>query len=533
MARAISQLSAECGRQIGLLIDRAGALTHVIVGDQRGLILPDLSRHRGSSLRLRGLRLIHTHLAKEPLTDDDLADLALLRLDLIAALEVDFEGLPGRVRAAHLTPAGRNGQGIEQIEAEHLSRLELDCAALIQALEDELARGQGGVRVDEGQDRALLVSVSSEPRWRVEESVAELRELCRTAGVEVLGAVAQRVNRVHPAFLMGRGKLSQVAIKALQAGANLLLFDQELTPSQARNLARFTELRIVDRTQLILDIFAQRARSREGKLQVEMAQLRYRLPHLADEDNALSRLSGGIGGRGPGETKLEIDRRRVREREARLAKELAGMKRQRLNRRLRRRRAALPVVSIIGYTNAGKSTLLNTLTRSRILAEDRLFATLDPTSRRLKLPRDQEVIITDTVGFIRCLPTQLIEAFSATLEELAEADLLLHVIDAAAPGVEERIEAVEALLSRLGLKTIPCLKIFNKADLADRVGLAALVRRHGGTPVCALKEESLLPLVALIEERFARERCYCLEPGEGMKHSEARAAKATFLKANQ
>jgi len=302
---------------------------------------------------------------------------------------------------------------------------------------------------------------------------------------------------------MGRGKLSQVAIRALQTGANLLLFDQELTPSQARNLARSTELKVLDRTQLILDIFAQRAISREGKLQVEMAQLRYALPHLSEKDNALSRLTGGIGARGPGETKLEIDRRRVRDRLTRLKRELEAVKSQRSLRRARRRRLNVPVVSIIGYTNAGKSSLLNTLTHSGVLVEDRLFATLDPTTRRLRLPRDQEIIITDTVGFIRRLPDELIEAFSATLEELAQADLLIHLIDASTPGVEERIRVVEELLNQLDLGGLPCLKVFNKADLTEGQHLARLCARHEGLAACALDGASLGPLVEAIQDKLA------------------------------
>ncbi len=504
LARALTELSAETGRQIGLLIERSGGLSHVIVGDNRGLLLPDLSRQRGSQLHLRGLRLIHTHLFDEPLSDDDLADLALLRLDLIAAISVDETGLPGRIRLAHLKPGGRQGESVEFIEAPHPARLEIDCLALITALEDELARGQGALAVDDGRDRAILISVSAKPKWAAEESMAELAELAESAGVEVLGRFVQRVKKINPSSLMGRGKLIEIAIMALKVGANLLVFDQDLTPTQSRNLIRQTELRILDRTQLILDIFAQRAHSREGKLQVEMAQLRYSLPHLAERDNALSRLTGGIGARGPGETKLEIDRRRVRDRLARLSRELETVRKQRHHRRARRAKSNLPIVSIVGYTNAGKSTLLNTLTHSRILAEDRLFATLDPTTRRLRLPRDQEIIITDTVGFIRHLPATLLEAFRATLEELNEADLLIHLIDGAAPGAEERMEVVEALLVELGLAEIPVLRVFNKADLADGQTLARLCKRHGGLAVSALDHDSLLPLVEAIQSRLAR-----------------------------
>jgi len=500
-------LSAELGRQIGLLIDRAGTIREVIVGDNRSLMIPVSGRGRGSGLRLRGVRLIHTHLADEDLTEDDLADLALLRLDLVAALSVQEDGLPGRVRLAHLAPrTGPAGDGIERLSAPHLSRLDFNARAVIQALEEELAREQAGFELDRSRDRALLISVSSLPRAEIEASLAELSQLARSAGVEPLGRVVQKVRKVDPRFLMGRGKLSQVAVTALQQGADLLLFDQELSPSQARNLALQTELRILDRTMLILDIFAQRAKSHEGQLQVEMAQLRHALPHLADKDNALSRLTGGIGARGPGETKLEIDRRRVRDRIAKLKKGLSLIMRQRAGRRDLRRRSRVPIISIVGYTNAGKSTLLNTLTSSSVRAEDRLFATLDPTTRRLRLPQEQEVIITDTVGFIRHLPRELIEAFQATLEELFEADLLLHLVDGAEPGAEGRVEVVEELLKRLGLEETPRMTVFNKADLADPEELIKLQARWPGPAVSALDPESLLGLVAEISERIRRLR---------------------------
>ncbi len=489
------------GRQIGLLLDRAGNIALVVVGDSSSLLLPALPRQRGSHLRLRGLRLVHTHLSGGGLNRDDLSDLALLRLDLVASVEVDPEGLPGRVQAAHLKPGSDMVRdGAEMVGAGHLSRLEFDCIAVIEALEEELARSQGGLRVDDGRDRALLFSVSGEPRDALEASLDELAALALSAGVEPVGRVIQQVKKVDPRFLMGRGKLTQVALEALNSGANLLLLDQDLSPTQARNLGHLTELRILDRTQLILDIFAQRARSHEGKLQVEMAQLRYRLPHLADKDNALSRLTGGIGARGPGETKLEIDRRRTRDRITRLGKELKKIQKQRAGRRKSRRDALVPIISIVGYTNAGKSTLLNTLTSSEVQVEDRLFATLDPTTRRLRLPKDREVIITDTVGFIQRLPRELIQAFRATLEELDEADLLLHLVDASQPGAEDRIRVVEDLLESLELDQKPCLKVFNKADLAEPQALAELTLRHQAPAVSALDRESLLPLVERLVE---------------------------------
>ena len=274
-----------------------------------------------------------------------------------------------------------------------------------------------------------------------------------------------------------------------------MIFDQNLTPTQARNLGERMDLRVIDRTQLILDIFAQRATSRDGKLQVELAQLRYRLPRLAQQDAGLSRLGAGIGGRGPGEQKLEVDRRRVRDRIARLERELRSLRRERAGRRRRRSRLGLPVLSIVGYTNAGKSTLLRALTRSSVLVEDKMFATLDPTSRRLRFPREREVVVTDTVGFIRDLPPELVAAFRATLEELAEADLFLHVVDAAAPDLERRLAAVRRVLEEIGLRETPELLVFNQIDRLPPGDGEALARRHGAVAVSALHGAGLHELI--------------------------------------
>ena len=276
-------------------------------------------------------------------------------------------------------------------------------------------------------------------RARDPSRVAELSELCRTANVRVSGVMEQRRHEADPKYLVGRGKLEEILIRAMQLDANALIFDPDLTPVQAHAIADFTDLKVIDRTMLILDIFAQRAKSRDGKLQVELAQLRYRLPRLHEKNTMMSRLTGGIGGRGPGETKLEENRRRARERIHRLEKEIDRFGEQRAGRRAERVRRGLPIVAIVGYTNAGKSTLLNTLTGSEVLAEDKLFATLDPTTRRLRFPREREIILADTVGFIRDLPRDLAQAFRATLEELDQADLLLHVVDAADPAREQQI----------------------------------------------------------------------------------------------
>ncbi|HEY2903145.1 MAG TPA: GTPase HflX, partial [Polyangia bacterium] len=325
--------------------------------------------------------------------------------------------------------------------------------------------------------------------------VQELRELCRTAGVGVMGVIEQRRPDADPKYLIGRGKLEEVLIRAMQLDANVLIFDPDLTPGQAHAIADFTDIKVIDRTMLILDIFAQRAKSRDGKLQVELAQLRYRLPRLHEKNTMMSRLTGGIGGRGPGETKLEENRRRARERINRLEREIERFSAQRAGRRAERGRRGLPIVAIVGYTNAGKSTLLNTLTASDVLAEDRLFATLDPTTRRLRFPREREIIIADTVGFIRDLPPDLAAAFRATLEELDEADLLLHVVDAADPDNEQQIAAVERILTDLGLAETPRLLVMNKIDrLEPGAPLPA-----PGIPAAAVDRATLGPLLAAIE----------------------------------
>ncbi len=445
----------------------------VIVGNYDRIVIPALTNIRTAGGRLRGLRCVHTVLSGSGVNDEDIMDMVCLRLDLMAVLTIK-EGLPEYLHVAHLVPDQVEGKGWTKLDPVHPAAWRQSCVDLIEAIEAEFVRLRPVLDVDKGRDRALLISVTTGSRTAAEESLLELSELARSAGVQVLDQVIQRRKKIHPRFILGRGKLMEIMLMSLRLGANLLLFDQELSPSQVRSVTDHTDLRVIDRTQLILDIFAGRAKSREGKLQIEMAQLKYMLPKLSTRDDALSRLTGGIGARGPGETRLEIDRRRINDRIARLGKELAAVGKQRFHRRNRRRKRDVPVISLVGYTNAGKSTLLNTLTSSDIQAEDLLFATLDPTSRRLRFPQDMEVIITDTVGFIRNLPAELLKAFASTLEELQEADLLLHVIDVANPSWREQVEVVERLLRELALERIPCLKVFNKVDIVRAQG--------GGTP---------------------------------------------------
>ena len=498
LARHLTELSREIGRQLGVLINRRGEVEHVIVGDARQLVLPDIGRARAGHARLRGLRLVHTHLKDEPLTRDDLTDLVLLRLDAVAAIVASEDGLPGKIYVATLMPWNTSGDLYNLAEAPSLYELEFDAQGQIAALEQEMAR-VAPVRAVGVAGRAILVGVHTGDRTAAEASLQELQELARTADVQVLDVVLQARREIDPRTLIGEGKLQEILVRSMALGADLLVFDRNLTPSQARHIGEATSLRILDRTQLILDIFAQRAQSADGKLQVELAQLKYLLPRLVGRDDSLSRLAGGIGGRGPGETKLEIDRRRVRERISALESRIDRLSGDRATRRRQRNRTGVPVISIVGYTNAGKSTLLNALTDSAVLAENKLFATLDPTSRRLRFPRDREVIITDTVGFIRDLPKDLVAAFRATLEELEDADLLLHVVDASDPRHDEQAQAVERVLSTLDVAATPRLLVYNKADRAPEAA-AGLALRDDGVAVSSTKRRGFGELLERCED---------------------------------
>jgi len=499
LARQLAEISAEVHRQIGVLVDRQGAVAYVIVGDAKGLMIPDLPRARGVKGRLKGLRLIHTHLDLSPLSQDDFTDLALLRLDAVAALAV-AGGQPGAIEIAHLLPQPVEGQSWAVIKARQVGALTMDFEALVASLEAEFSR-LASAGSDKIRERAILIGVTGANRVAAEDSLEELKELARSAGLNVAATILQRRPRFDPRFLMGKGRLSELVIQALQQGVDMLVFDAELSPSQVRSITNFSELKVIDRTQLILDLFAQRARSREGKLQVEMAQVKYLLPRLVGKGDALSRLMGGIGGRGPGESKLEMDRRRLRDRLHRLQQDLSRIRNERRERRQPRRRQNLPILSIIGYTNAGKSTLFNALTHAAVLAEDRLFATLDPTSRRLRFPKEREVIITDTVGFIKNLPKNLLEAFKATLEELEDADLLIHVVDLSNPRFIEQMAAVADILTSLALQGKPVLMVFNKKDLSDPNLAALQCRIHRGVAISALDENTLPPLMARLEAK--------------------------------
>ncbi len=522
LARHLCALSREIGRQVGVLLTRDGAVSKVIVGDARQLEIPDIGRLRGGPGRFRRLRLVHTHLHGESLTADDLNDLALLRLDMVAVVQALEDGSAGGIEVAYLAPeptADGAGEGAQflRVQAPQVYQLELDFAATIRAVEREMGRRRTGREAE--RERALVIGVRPD-----DGHFLETVELVHSASVEVAGVMRQRRSRIHPRTVVGRGKLTEIVLQSMRAGAEVAIFDIDLKPGQARAFEDATGLKAIDRTQLILDVFAQRARSRDGKLQVELAQLRYSLPRLTERDEGLSRLTGGIGGRGPGETVLEVGRRRIRDRIRKLEKQVEGLSRQRDVARSRRRDRGVPVLSLIGYTNAGKSTLLNAMTRSSVETASQLFVTLDPISRRIRFPREGEVVITDTVGFIAELPPDLVRAFRATLEELGDADLLLHVVDASDPAWRTKVEAVEGLIDELSLTLKPLLVVLNKCDLVTEERARLLADQLDAIAVSARTRAGLDRLVGAAEEAMGR--AAPLLPGAAPNRGRAAAGNA-------
>ncbi len=577
-AKELGALSRLISRQIGLLIDRQGKVELTIVGDAHGILIPTLARERSTG-RLRGIRLLHTHLTDSKLSGEDLMDLLFLRLDSIGVLTVDEFGAPVHFQSAHLLPALISDESYirdisksktfkKQKQLEYLEEKQdnpplraedidfiltqnlyhadiepkpltperpaepyriteffvwdknpLDLSAEIDAIEEEFARlikdshstensknfsqykAKGQIETFQAGSRCVLVSVSKAPKAIQERNLAELTELARTAGLGVAGNLIQRVTTINPRQILSQNKLAELEVIALQGHAGIIIFDGELSPAQLQNLAELTERKVLDRTQLILDIFAQHAKTGAGKLQVEMAQLKYTQPRLVGKNRAMDRLMGGIGGRGPGETKLETDRRRVRDRIAKIKIELENLKKQRQANRAKRSRCNLPVAALVGYTNAGKSTLLNKLTKSEVIAENKLFATLDPTTRRLRFPEEHEIVLADTVGFIRDLPKELMEAFRATLEELNEANILIHVLDASHEEMEQQLESVEKILEELKLADVPRVLLLNKWDNLPKENQELLLERFSDAfPVSALTGFGLAEASAHIEK---------------------------------
>ena len=499
LVRSLAECSNETKRQVGVLVHRSGDVDTVIVGHASGMMLPNIGRLRAAEGRFRGLRLIHTHLFGEELTRDDLTDLTRLRLDLVAAVLLAPSGEPRSFTWAYNVPTfDESGKPYEVAGPFPWGHDQPHFLELIGSLEAEFAKRARTHSVRGKDGRAILVHVGDKKRQgaalRAHSRLAELESLARTAGVAVVDRVIQLRDHIDPKLVLGAGKLEEVVLRAVDLDAETLIFDCDLSPAQASGLAERTDLKVIDRTQLILDIFAQRAESRDGKLQVELAQLKYALPRLGQKDDSLSRLTGGIG-----------------ERVHRLERELTELGRKRRERRRRRVDGDVPVVAIVGYTNAGKSTLLNTLTGAGVLTEDKLFATLDTRARRLRLPSGEHVVLTDTVGFIRDMPKDLFAAFRATFEEASDADLLLEVVDASDPEHEQHLETTTKILDELGLSDKPRLRVYNKVDRLDEDGKAALADHPDGVVVSGRETTSAARLLGPVERALRSKKT--LEPG--------------------
>lgn len=462
----LAALTGMLGREISVYIGRDGRIADVSVGDGAKVSMPNMRLVRNEE-RLCGVRCIHTHPNGDGrLSGVDLGTLRSMRLDSMAAIGVREDGEPTTVYAAYLGEADEAGERGALVYGP-MRPYKLPQRLLIKEIyvaDDRLKSAT--VEADGSRpERAILVGLeNSEPY----DTLAELGELAKTAGARVVGKFTQKKAGADNATYIGSGKAEELSLKGSELGAELFIFDDELTAVQARNLEEILGARVIDRTALILDIFAQRATSHEGKLQVELAQQKYRLPRLLGQGNVLSRLGGGIGTRGPGEKKLEIDRRRIKRRIFELSEELGEIEKQRSLRRSRREKNSTPVVALVGYTNAGKSTLLNVLTNASVLAEDMLFATLDPVVRQAELPGGTEILLSDTVGFINKLPHDLVEAFRSTLEEAANADLILHVVDRSSSYYESQMAVVDDVLTKLGAADIPRINVYNKCDLTEQ-----------------------------------------------------------------
>jgi GTP-binding protein HflX len=482
-------------------VNRRGVIEYVVVGDHGRIRLPRLATERVGRARFRGVRLIHTHLDGNLISREDLTDLATLQLDLVAVV-TERRGEPGpTIHIGHLIPKNPQGRLWDFIGPMAVQHLSLDFAGFISELEAEFVKERGrSWDLDNGGDRCILVGVFPPGSKDIpEERMAELNDLCRSAGLTVVDTLIQRPKELHRQYVVGKGKMEEIVILSQQLGVDLLVFDRGLSPGQMMSISSLTEMRVIDRNQLILDIFAARAQTSEAKLQVELAQLRYILPRLAEKNTAFSRLTGGIGARGPGETKLEIDRRRVREKIRFLEGKLDDVRKVRDKKRERRRGSHIPIVSIVGYTNSGKSTLINLLTKSAVQVQDRPFSTLTPTTRLIKYPERRAIILTDTVGFMRDLPAVLVRAFMATLEELEDARMLLHLVDMSHPDFEERIAAVETILKDLHLDGKKSLLVFNKKDRVEGVLAERIESRSGGVSISCLTREGIGTLLQRLE----------------------------------
>lgn len=482
-------------------------MEYVIVGEKRGLKIPEIRGERKTRAKFNGLRLIHTHLNGELLSKDDLSKLALGKFDLIACI-TEKKGSEKEVfHGGYLIPQDRTGRMWEFIGPCTTDEVKIDFLEFINELEDEFVRTWGIYHPVKTQAEGCVIVSVIPPRSRkdIDQNISEMKSLCESAGLSVLDTIIQKPKIIHPGYIVGKGKMEEILVRSANIGADVIIFDEELTPAQLRNISELTDLKVIDRNQLILDIFATKAKTNEAKVQVELAQLKYIFPRLAEKNTAFSRLTGGIGGRGPGETKLEIDRRRIRERIALLEERLEQIRRVRDIKREKRKGSLLPIVSIVGYANSGKSSLLNLLTKSNVEVDKRPFSTLSPTTRLIKYPERKSIIVSDTVGLIRNLPETLFNAFLSTFEEIQYADLLLHLVDVSDYDVDERIKSVEEILKGLGLHDKKRLIVFNKIDkLKDeqRQYLKNLEKRYHAVCISCLEEKGIDTLISRIEEKL-------------------------------
>lgn len=510
LAVKLADITEYINREISVYITRSGQIIEIAVGDNATVELPSFSGRRGAG-RLSGIRCIHTHPGGNPyLSGVDISALKNNKYDAIVAIgvvspdftksELTFGLITGIDSNENYTAECYGPYSIEDAE-------NINFVNTVSTIERILDKQTGTASLQVMSERAILIGMEwgrNDSLWTVDDSLEELKQLADTAGATVIKKFIQKRPKPDPAFFIGRGKVQELALYAQQENIDLCIFDDELSPAQQRNIESVMGIRILDRTALILDIFAQRARTNEGKLQVELAQLQYTLPRIMGKGLMLSRLGGGIGTRGPGETKLEVDRRRIRDRIAFIKDQIEKVKAVRSLHRSKRKKNNVFEVSLVGYTNAGKSTLLNTLTNSDIYAKDQLFATLDPTTRQLTLPNKQEIIITDTVGFIQRLPHQLIAAFRSTLEVVTEADLLVHVIDVSHELYKEQAAAVHEVLKEIGAETKQVITVYNKIDklppdskLADRLAL-----EEDTVCISAAKKLNLETLQQMIESHL-------------------------------
>lgn len=512
LALRMADVTDFINREVSVYLSRSGQVLAVAVGNDQSVELPSVEGRRGTS-RLSGVRCVHTHPNGNPnLSGVDISALKNNRFDAMVAIGVTSPNFSESVLTfGMITGIDDN----EQYEVECYGTLTPTEAEgiffpnLVATVERILDKQSGSASLAQGTERAIIVGMeygggASIIGWSAEDSLEELKQLADTAGAEVVARFLQKRPKPDPAFFIGRGKVQELALYVQQENVDLCIFDDELSPAQQRNIEQAMGVRVLDRTALILDIFAQRAHTNEGKLQVELAQLQYTLPRIMGKGLSLSRLGGGIGTRGPGETKLEVDRRRIRDRIAYIKGCISKVKNVRTLQRSGRAKASVPTVSLVGYTNAGKSTLLNTLTNSDIYAQDQLFATLDPTTRQLELPNKQQAILTDTVGFIQRLPHQLVAAFQSTLEEVVEADVLLHVIDVSHELYKEQANAVYHVLEELGAKDKTIITVYNKIDkLPEGSALAErLAKEENSICISAKARLNLDGLLALIAENL-------------------------------